>query len=321
MLALVTGAAGFIGSHLSESLLADGHDVVGIDSFTDYYARWIKERNLETARSHNAYRFVEGDLTELELDPLIDGADTVYHLAAQAGVRSSWGKSFEVYLRDNILATQRLLEASKGLSKFVYASSSSIYGDAENYPTPETALPKPVSPYGVSKLAGEHLCHLYWRRSGIPTVALRFFTVYGPRQRPDMAFHIFCRKLLSGSPIQIFGDGEQSREFTFVQDIVRALRQASERGAAGGVYNVGGGSETTLNATVRLLMDIAGKTAPLEHTERQPGDARRTVADSTRARRDLGYAPEIGLEEGLRAELAYVSELLEVEASHRGNET
>ena len=178
-----------------------------------------------------------------------------------------------------------------------------------------------MSPYGVSKLAGEHLCHLYWRRSGIPTVALRFFTVYGPRQRPDMAFHIFCRKLLTGSPIQIFGDGEQSREFTFVRDIVRAIRLAGEKGTAGGVYNVGGGSETTLNATIKLLMDISGKTVPLEHTERQPGDARRTVADSTLARRDLGYAPEVGLEEGLRAELDYITALLEDEASQGRNET
>ena len=316
MKALVTGAAGFIGSHLSEALLRDGHELVALDSFSDYYPRSLKESNIAGLREDARCWFVEADLTDVALEPLLEGVDVVYHLAAQPGVRASWGRTFETYLRDNVLATQKLLEAARDskVQRIIYASSSSIYGDAESYPTPESVTPQPVSPYGVTKLAAEHLCRLYWRRSGVPVLSLRFFTVYGPRQRPDMAFHVFLRALLSGTPIDVFGDGEQSREFTYVDDIVRALLLAAERGAPGAVYNVGGGDEVTLNQAIGLLMQVSGREVPLRYGERQPGDARRTAADPTLARRDLGYEPRVGLEQGLRAEYGWLEALLRAPA-------
>jgi nucleoside-diphosphate-sugar epimerase len=310
--ALVTGAAGFIGSHLSERLLRDGHELIALDSFTDYYPRLFKDKNAAFASDNPHCRFAEGDLTQLDLESLLEGVDVVFHLAAQAGVRASWGQSFETYLKDNVYATQRLLEAVKArpVQKFIYASSSSVYGDAESYPTPETATPKPLSPYGVTKLAAEHLSWLYWRRYKVPAVSLRFFTVYGPRQRPDMAFHIFSRALLSGQPIEVYGDGEQSREFTYVDDAVRAVMLAAEKGAPGSVYNIGGGSEVTLNEAIRLLMQISGREVPLRYGEKQPGDARRTAADASLTRRELGYEPKVGLEQGLRAEFGWLESLL-----------
>src|SRR5262245_64919423 len=221
--ALVTGVAGFIGSHLAERLLRDGVRVTGVDCFTDYYDPAIKRRNLERARSHPEFALVELDLGEADLAALPD-VQVVYHQAAQPGVRASWGADFAIYTHHNVLATQRLLERYRGssLERFVYASSSSVYGDAERYPTDEGLLPRPLSPYGVTKLAGEHLALLYARNFGMPVVALRYFTVYGPRQRPDMAFHRFCRALLTGQAITVYGDGRQSRDFTFVADAVEA---------------------------------------------------------------------------------------------------
>ena len=317
MKALVTGAAGFIGSHLSERLLRDGHEVVAVDCFSDYYERWIKQLNIARSLDDRRCRFLEGDLNELDLESLLAQVDVVFHLAARAGVRTSWGQAFDAYLRDNVLATQRLLEAARAsnVRKFVYASSSSMYGDAERYPTPETVRPAPISPYGVSKLAGENLCWLYWRRFGVACLGLRFFTIYGPRQRPDMAFHVFGRALLSGQPIDIHGDGEQSREFTHVDDVVEAMILAAERGAPGAIYNVGGGSEVTLNAAVALLMELSGRAVPVRHGERVAGDARRTVADSTLARREQGYQPRVKLEDGLQAELAWLKVLSDIEAA------
>ena len=316
MRVLVTGAAGFIGSNLSERLLALGHDVIGVDCFSDYYPRWIKERNLQRLRAAGAaFRFEEGDLSRIALQPLLQDVQWVFHQAAQAGVRASWGESFQVYAKDNVMATQRLLEAVKGmpLQKFVYASSSSIYGDAESFPTPESALPRPVSPYGVTKLAGEQLCYLYWRNYGVPTVALRYFTVYGPRQRPDMAFHIFSRALLEGRPINIFGDGQQTRDFTFIQDALSANVLAAERGEPGSVFNIGGGSQITLRDAIALLEDAAGREAILNHEEVRRGDARHTSADIRKAERELGYQPTITIAEGLKRELSWVGELLEAE--------
>jgi UDP-glucose 4-epimerase len=236
----------------------------------------------------------------------------IYHLAARAGVRSSWGATFDAYLRDNLLATQRLLEAVKNSpgARIVFASSSSVYGDAEAYPTPESTQPLPISPYGVTKEACEHLCRLYWTRFGVPAVSLRFFTVYGPRQRPDMAFHIFGRALLEGRPIEIFGDGEQSREFTYVGDVLEGVVQAAERGAPGSVYNIGGGSEVSLNEALRLLFEISGRSVPVHHLESKAGDARRTAADMTLARRELGFAPRVSLEDGLAQEMRWLEELL-----------
>src|SRR6266487_1841791 len=224
MRCLITGVAGFIGSNLAERLLADGHEVVGIDAFLDYYPRCIKEQNIENIRSYRRFTFIEGDLLELSLAPLLDGVDYILHKAAQAGVRASWGSSFSIYADCNILATQRLLDTllttGQQIKRFVYASSSSVYGNAEVLPVSEATTPQPISPYGVTKLAGEHLCQLYHHNFGIPTVALRYFTVYGPRQRPDMAFHRFCKAIIQHQPLGIYDNGEQTRDFTYISDVI-----------------------------------------------------------------------------------------------------
>jgi UDP-glucose 4-epimerase len=316
---LITGGAGFIGSHLAERLIEEGHTVVGMDCFTDYYPRWMKERNLSELKQRTQFHFVEADLLDVDLESLLRGelgnpgqtigaVDWVFHLAAQAGVRSSWGRTFDVYARNNVLATQRLLEAAKGtaLKKFVYASSSSVYGDAECFPTPESMTPHPVSPYGVTKLAGEHLCSLYWRNYGVPTVCLRYFTVYGPRQRPDMAFHKFIRAALDGQAIQVYGDGEQTRDFTFVSDTVDGTLRAAEVGPAGEVFNLGGGSRVTVNQVIHELESILDARILVKYLESQKGDARDTSASIERAVARLGYAPRVCLAEGLQSEAAWM---------------
>lgn len=315
MRALVTGAAGFIGSHLTERLLNQGAEVIAVDSFTDYYPRWMKQLNLAQAGCHPSCTFIEGDLTRLDLSPLLERVDYVFHHAAFAGVRASWGSAFEGYLRNNVLATQCLLEAAKHapVRKFIYASSSSIYGDAESFPTPETTTPRPISPYGATKLAGEHLCFLYWRRSGVPTVALRYFTVYGPRQRPDMAFHIFIRALLAGQALEIYGDGRHSRDFTYVSDIVTTNLLAAEKGRPGQVYNVGGGAEVPLNDVVRTLKTLTGRDVPIHYMEVQGGDPRRTAADTALAREELGFQPEVDLEQGLRWQIGWLEDILSMQ--------
>jgi len=306
---LVTGVAGFIGSHLAERLLADGHRVIGIDCFTDYYPRAIKEQNLAALRAHAHFTFVEEDLLRADLVSLAGrGVEWVFHLAAQAGVRASWGNSFEIYTQNNILATQRLLEAARNarVSRFVFASSSSIYGDAETLPTREEVTPLPISPYGVTKLACEHLARLYFRHYGVPTVALRYFTVYGPRQRPDMAFHKFIRAALENREIVVYGDGEQTRDFTFVADAVDGTVRAAQYGEAGAVYNLGGGARVSVNAVLHELEAILGKRVMVRYAEPQAGDVRHTSADCTRAARVLGYVPRMSLREGLRAEVEWV---------------
>jgi len=304
----VTGAAGFIGSHLVESLLADGHEVVGVDCFVDYYPRAAKEQNLERARGHSAFRLVEGRLQELDLARVFDGAGAIYHLAAQAGVRSSWGRDFALYSDHNVLATQRVLEAAAGAGRprVVYASSSSVYGDAKALPLREDTPCQPVSPYGVTKLAGEHLAVLYHRNHGLPTTSLRFFTVYGPRQRPDMAFHRFLKAARDGQAIHLYGDGEQTRDFTFVADIVAATRAAAVSGRPGSVYNVGGGERVALNAVLRTIDEITGRALRIEREEAQKGDMRDTFADTTAAGRDLGFRSTVHLAEGLRREWDWI---------------
>jgi nucleoside-diphosphate-sugar epimerase len=304
MKALVTGAAGFIGSHIAEALVAQGAQVVGVDCFTDYYPREIKERNLATLRSATNFRFIEGALQALDVNGLLDRVTHVFHLAAQAGVRKSWGTDFETYIAHNIDATQRLLEASKSrsLQRFVYASSSSVYGDAAPIPMREDAYLQPLSPYGVTKLAAEHLCHLYFANYQVPTVSLRFFTVYGPRQRPDMAFHRFIRAGLAGQPITLYGDGEQTRDFTFVRDIVAANLAAGDRGTPGAVYNIGGGSRVSVNHVLDIIGRLVGRPLDIRREETQKGDMRDTFADTSRAKADLGFAPEWTLESGLAAE-------------------
>jgi nucleoside-diphosphate-sugar epimerase len=311
MRALVTGCAGFIGSTLTERLLDAGADVVGIDSFTDYYPRPIKERNLTTALGRPGFRLVESRVQDADLAALLADRTHVFHLAAQAGVRKSWGHDFSIYTVNNIEATQALLEASVGtrIERLVYASSSSVYGDLVTMPMREDALPQPVSPYGVSKLAAEQLCYLYFANLGVPAVSLRYFTVYGPRQRPDMAFYRFLRTALRGEPIAVFGDGEQTRDFTFVADAVNATIAASTRGVPGRVYNIGGGSRVSVNDVVQMIGRVCG-TKPIINTDSaQKGDMRHTYADTTRARADLGFLPAVGLEEGLNAEYEWLKHL------------
>ena len=310
MKVVVTGAAGFIGSHLVDGLLSDGHEVVGIDAFVDYYPRAVKEGNLRAAREQRAFRLVEGRLQDLDLVPLLDGAAQIFHLGAQAGVRASWGREFELYTDHNVLATQRLLEAATEVRapRLVYASSSSVYGDSPCLPLREDSPCLPVSPYGVTKLAAEHLGRLYWKSSSLPVVSLRYFTVYGPRQRPDMAFHRFLRAAREGQPIRVFGDGEQTRDFTFVADAVAATRAGAEKGRPGAVYNVGGGERVSLNDVLRRIEDVTGRRLAVHREAAQKGDMRDTFADTAAARDDLGFRSTVSLDEGLRRQWAWIRE-------------
>ena len=308
MKAVVTGAAGFIGSHLASSLLEAGQEVLGIDCFTDYYPRALKEANLAPLRDHARFRLVEERLQDAELPRHLEGASAVFHLAAQAGVRASWGREFAHYTEHNVLATQRLLEAAleAGRPRIVYASSSSVYGDAPVLPLREDSPCRPVSPYGVTKLAGEHLALLYHRNHGLPTVSLRFFTVYGPRQRPDMAFHRFLKAARDEQPITLFGDGSQTRDFTYVDDIVTAVRAAALSGRPGCVYNVGGGERVALNEVLRLIESVTDKHLQVQRREPQMGDMKDTFADTSAASRDLGFRSTVGLAEGLAREWRWI---------------
>lgn len=303
--ALVTGCAGFLGSHLCEELLSRGYEVIGIDSFSDYYPRAMKESNVATLREAPAFQMVEADLAETSVEPLLPGVDVVFHLAAQPGVQPSFGRGFGAYLRDNVQATQRLLEAAvrHDLAAFVYASSSSVYGDQEVYPAREDAPVRPVSPYGSTKVITEQLASAFWRSHGVPVVGLRYFTVYGPRQRPDMAFSRFIARALSSRPVPVSGDGHQVREFTYVADVVRATVAAAERGERGSVYNVGGGKPFALLDVIELLKAVLDRPVEVEHRGAVPGDPRRTEADVRRAVRDLGYRPTTPLAQGLAAQV------------------
>jgi nucleoside-diphosphate-sugar epimerase len=314
MNALVTGVAGFIGSHLAERLLEEGARVSGVDCFADYYPRAIKEANLSALRGHPRFHFVEAALQDADLPGLLEGVTHVFHLAAQAGVRKSWGREFRTYTANNIEATQRLLEAARGggLERFVYASSSSVYGDGVEMPMREDVPLQPVSPYGVSKLAAEQLCHLYHVNHGVPAVSLRYFTVYGPRQRPDMGFHRFLSAALRDQPITVYGDGEQTRDFTFVADAVAATVAAGRKGVAGRVYNVGGGSRVSINQVLDLIGRTTGRTLRLEREAPQKGDMRDTYADTTRARAALGFQPAVALADGMAAEHRWLSTMLTV---------
>ena len=304
MNALVTGVAGFIGSHLAERLIAQGGSVVGLDCFTDYYARELKNANLTTLRAHGSFRFVDTSIQAAPWPELLSGITHIFHLAAQAGVRKSWGQDFSIYTGCNIEATQILLEACVAvpLERFVYASSSSVYGDAVPIPMREDALPHPVSPYGATKLAAEHLVHLYWSNYGVPTVSLRYFTVYGPRQRPDMAFNRFLRAIHGGNPVTMYGDGEQTRDFTYVADAVTATVAAGRLGVPGRVYNVGGGARVSMNHVLELMARCTGRTPVVHHDDPQKGDMRDTYADTSRATSDLGFVPSVTLENGIDAE-------------------
>jgi len=322
---LVTGCAGFIGSWVSEALLRGGHEVLGVDCFVDFYPRHYKEANLRQIKEWTSFRFVEADISNVRAELLWEWLSEypfLSHQAAQAGVRSSWGRQFECYTQHNILATQRLLEAAREVSirRFVFASSSSVYGQTEVFPLREVGPTLPVSPYGVTKLAAEHLTRLYYLNYGVPTVALRYFTVYGPRQRPDMALHRLVCGLLLDEPFPLYGDGSQSRSFTYVTDVVQANLAALFTGAKensspflGEPINVGGGARATLNEAISLAEDLTGKRVRLQRSGTQRGDVDRTEADLSRAERWLGYEPRATLPVGLRTEVEWLQRLIQAE--------
>ena len=308
---LVTGAAGFIGSHLSRRLLKEGLTVTGVDSFTDYYPRWIKEKNLSSIKDESRFLFIEEDINSLDLQQHLEGIDCVFHMAAQAGVRASWGQSFSDYIRNNIEATQKLLEKSKELPlhRFVYASSSSVYGHCPELPMSESSPLLPYSPYGVTKLAGENLCYLYAKNYGVPTISLRFFTVYGPGQRPDMAFHKFFKAASENKPIPVFGTGEQTRDFTYIDDIVDALFVCITYGQSGETFNLGGGNRKMLKDLFPLFEEICEKKISIKWEEKQKGDVPHTLADIQKAKKALGYNPKTPIDEGLNEEWRWIKEL------------
>jgi UDP-glucuronate 4-epimerase len=312
MRALVTGAAGFVGSHLTKRLRNEGYDVIGVDSFTDYYDIALKRANAEAA-IRAGVKFIDGDLNVVDLDSMLDGVDVIFHLAGQPGVRSSWGSDFSTYTYGNIETTQRLLEASRGsrtLQRFVFASSSSVYGNAKRYPTSENDLPQPVSPYGVTKLAAEHLCSVYATSFEVPTVSLRYFTVYGPGQRPDMAFTRFALAAVRGDEITVFGSGEQVRDFTFVDDVVEAsLLAATREVSPGTVLNVAGGSQTSVNDVLQVFEELADTRLSVNRVQALAGDVRRTGGDTAAIRSVLGWRPAVSLRDGIGRQFSWAARL------------
>jgi len=310
---IVTGAGGFIGSHIAEVLLQQGEEVIGIDEFNDYYDPMLKRKNVAHLNCWPGFTLVEGDIQFLDWQTLLQDVDIIYHQAAQAGVRASWGQGFRAYTERNINATQVLLEAAKDakdLKRLVYASTSSVYGDAETLPTHESIIPQPVSPYGITKLAAERMCSLYYKNFGVPIVSLRYFTVYGPRQRPDMAFHKFYKAVLQDEAIPIYGDGQQTRDFTFVSDAVAAnLAAATVPEAVGEIFNIGGGSRVVLAEVLETMSEIVGKPIKKNYIEKAMGDARHTAADISQAQKILGYQPRVALREGLAQEWQWVKAL------------
>jgi nucleoside-diphosphate-sugar epimerase len=314
MRALVTGCAGFIGSHLTEALLDGGHSVVGIDCFNDNYGRAQKLTNLRKVREWSSFEFVPVDLSRGDLQEFVQAADIVFHLAAEPGVRSSWGARYGRYVQNNILATQHILEAARAREgmRVVFASSSSVYGSSgSTTPSTEESATRPISPYGQTKLAAEQLCGLHRAEFAMDIVCLRYFTVFGPRQRPDMAFHRFLRAALREEPVEVYGDGGQTRDFTYVDDVVAAtLAAAFAASVPAEVLNIGGGSPTSLRTALELVQELVGRPLEVRHVPREHGDVRNTAADTTRARELLGFAPRTGLREGLAAELEWIAPLV-----------
>ena len=310
---IVTGVAGFIGSHLAETLLKQGAEVIGIDQFNDYYSPQLKQNNVANLQKYSGFKLINGNIQDLDWHKLLQSVDVVYHQAAQAGVRASWGNDFHHYTERNINATQIILEGAKQvktLKRIVYASSSSIYGDAVTMPTPETLCPKPVSPYGITKLAGERMCWLYQQNFGVPVTALRYFTVYGPRQRPDMAFHKFFKAAIEDKAISIYGDGKQTRDYTYVSDAVAANLAAGEvPKAIGQVFNIGGGSRVTLLELLEIMEQVIGHPIKKNYINKVAGDARHTSADVTKAQKILNYVPQVSLKEGLEKEWQWIKSL------------
>jgi len=312
MRCLVTGCAGFIGSHLAEKLVQSGFEVIGIDSFTDYYDQRIKEANVRGLLGSENFTLIKEDLLSIDLSKLLKGVDYIFHHAAQLGVIASWGRRFDTYANNNILATQRILESAKEISLklFIFASSSSVYGDCE-LPMREDRLLSPISPYGVSKLACENLCYSYWKNFGVPVVSLRYFTVYGPRQRPDMAFHKFIREILKGEEITIYGDGNQTRDFTYIDDAVNANFLVIEKTCTGETFNIGGGSYISINGAIKLLEEIVEKRARIRYIERKKGEMQDTWADIEKAKKMLRYSPRFDLREGLRKEIEWIKGVMD----------
>ena len=311
MICLVTGAAGFIASHLCRRLLKEGFMVVGVDSFNDSYPKWIKEKNIHDLLQGKNFEFIAQDLQNLDLKKLLNKVDCVFHLAAQAGVRTSWGKNFDVYTKNNIQTTQMLLEAAKEipLEKLIYASSSSVYGLCPDLPMTEKSPLNPLSPYGVTKLAAEQLCFLYFKNYGVPTVSLRLFTVYGPGQRPDMAFHKFYKAMSENREIIVFGDGKQTRDFTYIDDIIEANIASLEKAKIGEVYNIGGGHQEKLEDVFPIMEKISQKKIMIKKSERQKGDVPHTFALIEKARSDLNYSPQTPLLDGLKEEWIWLQRL------------
>ncbi|OZC96813.1 UDP-glucose 4-epimerase [Rhodococcus sp. 06-221-2] len=308
---LVTGVAGFIGSSLAESILKDGGEVIGVDALTDYYSPDLKKRNLERLLDYKSFKFFAEDLADLSTNvrDALNSSDTIFHQAGQPGVRGSWKSGFDDYVKQNIVVTQRILEAieNKPATKFVYASSSSIYGNAETWPCSERSIPQPFSPYGVTKLSAEHLVSLYSENFGLDGVSLRYFTVYGPRQRPDMAFNRFIDAALSNREITVYGDGNQIRDFTFIEDIVNANRLAAKKAKPGGIYNLSGGSNASVNEVLGLLSEMVAEPLKVIRVPEQAGDVRRTGGDSSSAAEDLGWRADVSLREGLQRQFQHQS--------------
>lgn len=302
MRVLVTGTAGFVGSTLSERLLREGYDVIGVDSLNDNYSKKIKTTNLEGLLKHKNFIYINKKIVDLDFPRETDGIEAVFHQAATAGVRASWGSNFRDYVENNIISTQILLENLKHskLKKFVYASSSSVYGDSQEFPLKISTLTKPISPYGVTKLAAENLVNTYYKNYGIPSISLRYFTVYGPRQRPDMGFHMFIHSAINDKVIRIYGDGEQIRDFTYIDDIVEANILSLNTPKEFGIYNIGGGNITSINSILSMIEEITGKKLNMIYEEEQKGDVRKTQADISNSISDLNYNPEFDLNNGLR---------------------
>lgn len=312
-ISIVTGVAGFIGSHLAETLLKQGEKVIGVDQINDYYDPSLKRKNLALLAQYPEFQLIEADIQALNWQELLVDVEVIYHQAAQAGVRASWGNTFYHYTERNINATQVILEAAKeakSLKRLVYASTSSVYGNAETLPTPETVCPQPVSPYGITKLAAERLCWLYLQNFAVPVTALRYFTVYGPRQRPDMAFHKFFQAAIANQAIGIYGDGLQTRDFTFVSDAIAAnLAAATIPEAVGEVFNIGGGSRVVLADVLNTMEEIIGFPLQKDYQEKAKGDARHTSADTSKAEKILNYRPQVSLKEGLTDEWEWIKTL------------
>jgi len=306
---MVTGAAGFIGSHLSDKLLGAGHEVVGVDCFTDYYPRSIKERNVAGAMTHPRFNLVEADLREVDILPLVSGCDVVVHMAAMAGLLKSW-TAFDDYLSCNILATQRLLDAARtaGIGHLIHISTSSVYGldssGDEERPT------RPISPYGVTKLGAEHLVRAYARQFDLPVTILRYFSIYGPRQRPEMGYAVFIDRILRDEPVLIHGDGSQSRGNTYIDDCVAATLAAIAHGPTGDIFNIGGGEVVSALEAVGLIESIIGRPARLAFGPPRPGEQQAALADTSKARQVFGWAPRMGIEDGLRAQVAWQQAML-----------